>query len=303
MGPRPSNTGVYPCGPVTESPTLLHRWDWYRASVPASPQLVLLAIQKALEARDGVKGTLTPGRPRYSFKQAEIVSCASGHRVCEVLYGGQNPNPCVDASGESAQFVADILRENGTHYVSRGDVAVDRSAPGLFTAWTALALKLAKLHGLQCRVVSSPTDLDAGSTVYLGSRKSEVFLRVYERGKKVARDEGVAPDLMHLYRDAVRAELEFKPQKRLMKQALGSTAPEALWGVTVWLQDFAREAFAMNAEPINFRQRREADHERALRAVGTQYGRHLERLYRDCGYDDAQSFRTLRDYAGIPDHS
>lgn len=292
------NTGVYPHEPIPPRGASGSAFDWYRATVPAHPQLVLEALTEAVERDLGFEPTLHAGSPRWSFLRADMLCDRKGLRIAEVLHGGRNPNPSVESSGAMAPIVAGILRDRGTHYASRVDVAIDRAGPTLFREWRALCERLSMQYRLAMRVIEAPTDPDAGSTVYLGSRKSEVFLRVYEKGLKTAHDEGLA-QIPDEYRHWVRAEIEFKPDKKAAKHAAALMEPDVFWGITEWLAHFALEAFAMRAEPVNLRERRLSDHDRAMRWMADQYRSHLDRLWRDHGRDDAAAFRALRELAGI----
>lgn len=294
--PPTCNTGVYPPPPYLQPPGLAGRFDWYRASVPAHPELVLGGLLEAVERDMGSQAVVTAGHPRWSFLRASTVSDSNGHRIAEVLHGGRNPHPCVEASGEYAPFVADVLRAHGPHRVSRVDVAVDRAGPSLFMDLRALCERLSTRYGLQLRVIEAPTDPDAGRTVYLGSRKSEVFLRVYEKGLQVARLQGLAKPIPDDFRHWVRAELEFKPHHRSAKKVVATMDPKDLWGVSEWLADFAKEAFAMDCKTVSLRERRESDFDRAMRWMVHQYSAHLDKLADQCGGDPAAAWEALMAY-------
>jgi len=298
MAPAPPtcNTGVYPPSPHLQSAALGSRFDWYRASVPAHPELVLAGILEAVEHGKGYVPKIVPGRPRWSFLRSSIVADADGHRIAEVLHGGRNPLPCVEASGDYAPFVADALRARGPHRVSRLDVAIDRAGPDLYVDLRALCERLSTRYGLQLRVIEAPTDPDAGRTVYLGSRKSEVFLRVYEKGLQVARLQGLAKPIPDEFRHWVRAELEFKPHHRSAKKVVATMDPKEFWGISDWLADFATEAFAMDCTTVSLRERRESDFDRAMRWMVHQYSAHLDKLAEQCGGDPAAAWEALMAY-------
>jgi DNA relaxase NicK len=138
---------------------------------------------------------------------------------------------------------------------------------------------------------------DHGRTIYLGSRNSQVFLRIYEKGKKYAAELGIP--LTDELRNWIRVEVEFKPQNRKSKSLASILTPDAIWGTSAWLADFAQEAFAMEAERININQRRESDQQRALRFMGSQYGGHLRALLNDLDGDLTAFGAAIADLAGI----
>lgn len=240
------------------------------------------------------------GKPRWSFENARVIVSPKGHRLCEVLWGGRNPHPLVESSGENSEVVAAILRGNVSHTVSRIDVARDGRGPDLFEKMAQLCSELAVKYRIKHRAILAPTDPDAGGTIYLGSRKGTVFLRVYQKGLQIAEEMGLSGDqIPEELRHWVRAETEIKPQNKDAKQGFALVEPDAFWGAAEWLSEFSERALAMRPEPITFRQRKLSDHERALKWMAQQYRGHLERLLRDCGGDQAEAFSVLLDLANV----
>jgi DNA relaxase NicK len=203
----------------------------------------------------------------------------------------------VECKGEASPFVCGLLRNGFDHRPSRIDVAEDRNAKGLFHRLHRLSKRIAKRYGIQWRPDGDWGTPDAGRTIYLGSRASQVFVRIYEKGIKYARELGIP--LTDELRDWVRIEVEFKPQNPTSRKIARTIEPAAIWGSAAWLADFAQEAFAMEAERININQRRESDQQRALRFMGKQYGAHLEALLKDLDGDLMAFGAAIADLAGI----
>jgi hypothetical protein len=129
-------------------------------------------------------------------------------------------------------------------------------------------MAIAADHGLQLRKIGSPLDRTAGETVYIGSRSSTLFARIYEKGKaESAAYGGVGVDALEPW---VRCELEVKPQKD-MKAVAATMEPEAFWGCSDWTARLAQEAFAMTPEPIPFHPRRTGADDRAWACMLAQY--------------------------------
>ena len=61
----------------------------------------------------------------------------------------------------------------------------------------------------------------------------------------------------------------------------------------------AREVLSVPSEPVTIRERRESDYERALRFMGTQYAKHLKRLWDECQGDPCEFGRVVGAFAGI----
>ena len=118
---------------------------------------------------------------------------------------------------------------------------------------------------------------------------------------KRAQEEGrTGDDIYPDDRNAVRVELEFRPQKKPAKAAAATLAPDAIWGVSPWIAEFASEVFAMNVQPISISDRRESNRDRALRFAATQYRKHFADLLEDCGGDVALWGSTMLTLADIP---
>jgi hypothetical protein len=225
-----------------------------------------------------------------SYKFSEVFFAADDECLFTVYHGGHNPHPNVKASGGDAarrhadELAAAVRAEFPVHSVTRIDVATDRRGDGLYerseaamrAVWADQRAKGRRLKDDR-RGGSAPED---GSTYYLGSPASPLRVRLYEKGKERL---AVTGDPFWLdYLDLVRLELQVRPVKAAGKRAAASTEPEAFWGGSEWTRQVAQGVLAMSAEPIQLKAPRVPDHERALRAMYSQYGatllRHLELL-------------------------
>jgi hypothetical protein len=214
----------------------------------------------------GPNAVLTHGPGRFNYLHASTVTLGDD-RIATVLHGGPNGQPNVEASGEQAPALADLLRSKGPHRVTRCDVAVDLYGQGVYRQLEAIGLAIAEQHRLKSQRIHHPLNEHLGSTLYLGSRKSPLFARIYEKGKADAAKYG--------HQDAdldpwVRLELEVKPEKEM--KALASTLPpEAFWGCGVWTRQLAQEALSMTSEPIPFRPLRRSNNDLAYYHACEQY--------------------------------
>ena len=267
------NTGVHPPSPTVSAFAERCRFDWYRATVPAHPELLLDAL---LRLADG-QPTLEEGRGRFNYLRSATVA-VGGDRLATMLHGGSNGHPNVEASGERAPALAELLRSMGPHRVTRCDVAIDLYGPDVFEQMEQLAHSVATDAGIQLRKIATPLDRTAGETIYLGSRKSSLFGRIYEKGKA---DRAVYGDVgADALQSWVRCELEVKPEKD-MKAVAATMSPEAFWGCSEWTARLATEAFAMSPEPIPFHPRRTASDDRAFAFMCAQYRNLLRRRVDD----------------------
>jgi hypothetical protein len=213
------------------------------------------------------------GKGRFNYLHSRTIT-DGGDRVVTILHGGSNGHPNVEASGERSPGLASLLRAMGDHRVTRCDVAIDLYGADAFGLTEQLALSIAREERLQVRKVGSPLDRTAGETVYVGSRSSSLFVRIYEKGKaERAAYGGVGDDALEPW---VRCELEVKPQKD-MKAIASTMSPDAFWGCSAWTARLAQEAFAMSPEPVPFHPRRTASDDRAFQTMCAQYRNLLHR--------------------------
>lgn len=258
------------------------KFDWYRATVPAHHDL----LTDACMTLGGRYAQLEEGKGRFSYLHSRTIT-AAGDRVATILYGGQNVHPNVEASGNRAPALADMLRAAGPHRVTRCDVAIDLYGDGLFDQLSDLASAIAGEYRLGLRRISNPIDRTAGDTVYIGSRKSVVFARIYEKGK--ADRAAYSVDEAEALAGWVRCELEVKPEKE-MKARAATVQPDEFWGISAWTAHLAKEALNMSPDPLPFHPRRLASDERAYRFSVQQYRAVYQRLCADRFGGDRQAF-------------
>ena len=294
--PPYSNRGVYPPIPHTHAPT----FDCYNATVFAHYSEIMDHLEQAL-LDAGFDTQRSDGPPIKFYARNSLLTDRTGYRLLQVRSGGSNPHPFVECKGPQSVPVAQALREQFRHRPARIDSAFDRAAPGLFGRMVDLSAAFERKYGLKRNFAgASPEHPNRGTTVYLGSRKAMVFVRIYQKGLQIAEEQGLAPEaISDELRNWVRIELEFKPQKRPAKEAAAQLDPVGCWGVSQWICDFAMQALSVEAERVNVIQRRVSDHDRALRFMAQQYRSHLDQLLHDCKGDYAAAMAVLVDLADL----
>jgi hypothetical protein len=165
------------------------------------------------------------------------------------------------------------------------DACVDFERPGAFESLLAPVLDVKERHDLYGEKRGDWDKPDLGRTMYLGSPKSAVRARLYEKGKQ--------PEYRHLGRfDLVRLEVQVRPAKEA-KEAYSQLAPAEVWGASRWTRDLA--ALAIDAQvaphPASSVTRR-PDLEERLAWIARQAGPTLLELLQDCGSWDMVG-RTL----------
>ena len=260
------------------------RFDYYRCS-PRADLMELLSVLE-YELADAFGPIRRGERPpvRYYAEGVEFLD-ATDNAVCSVLWGGRNARPNVLASGSSAHVVAGIVRREWWHQPSRLDSKLDLLAPGMFDTLREATRVFAGRWNIGRYTVFND-DRDKGDTIYLGSRTSQVYVRLYQPGLKRAQEDGrVAGDILQDERDTVRIELEFKPQNARAKARAATVSPVECWAVSRWSADLLEELLAMNVTPISVAMRRESNRDRALRFMCDQYRVHLLGLLEEHGGD------------------
>lgn len=295
--PPIANRGVYPVVGGVPVP----QFDWYGATVCAPHTVLLDVIEQAL--LDAGEDTIrADGGKVRRYAAITFITDRKGRKLAAVKHGGAYPFPHFEAEGDASPAVAEAVRAmDALHKPTRIDSAVDQTRPGLFDELHQVARRLEEKYRLQLNYAGAAVDNDQrGTTIYLGSRKSQVFLRIYQKGLQLAEQQGLLPDeIPPEMLNWVRAEIVFRPEKQPSKAFAAHCSPDEVWGVSAWTRDFAMASLSIKAERVKMNQRRESDHERALRHMALQYRSHLHRLLVECGGDYSEAMAVLVDLAGL----
>lgn len=254
---------------------LVPAFDWYQASVPIEPEALVREVHAAMP--EGIQRL--SGKGFNSFRHRVDLADSDGEVYACVQFGGVNPHPNVKSTGSHAPFLAQFLRHDfPDHRVSRLDVCLDYQGDGAFDD----TIRIMTSVGKECRLRGEriiPDDLDDGSTYYLGAPSSALRVRCYEKGKQLFRE--TRDPVWKQFFDWTRLELQVRPQKKFKAEA-ALMEPAEFWGCAYWTRQIAAGALGMNAEPVQMKPSRIADHERAMCALTSQYGptilRQIEKL-------------------------
>ena len=231
MNPHGSNRGVRwqdsavsgrPDGSADPAPNPpgVH-FDYYAATIHGhSPGAVLGPLWEAFP-----DASHSCGRGRHGYTDCYTLSVA-GERVCDVLSGGTIGVHVVSSGSASAEIATLLRTVYPDHRVTRADGAIDRVEAGGFDRVSGDLLRFAEAAGLTINQMGDWTRGQA-RTLYVGSRKSPVFLRVYEKGWKESGDP-----------DWYRIEVEVKP-KGDARRDVARMSPFELFGTSRWLSDAA----------------------------------------------------------------
>jgi len=256
------------------------KFDAYAASVPVSVEL----LRQTLENEFGAAAKCRPVKPMNSYSQAIAwVHEETSEAAAVMMWGGVNPHPHVSVQSDRSIALAELLRRvHPAHRVARLDVCVDMVGDELFDecfrAMAEVSSEFPRLKGK--RVLGD--DPEDGTTYYLGTRGSALYVRLYEKDKQLVKITGDPVWRSPPFRGWTRLELEVRPEKAF-KSAAAYLAPDAFWGCSPWTRALAGRILALHPEPISMKPTRIADHERAMRALAAQYGTTLRRHYERAG--------------------
>lgn len=252
-------------------------FDWYRAGINDSPDYILGVLQDGFDLSD-----IQHSRPHHGYTNAADI-VRGDHRLCSVMWGGNTGDRImIEASGSNASPAASVIRSEWPHhYLLRADVAIDIDMPKAWDSLYGMATGLADKYGLSCKHIGDYHRAINGRTVEVGSRKSPVMMRVYEKGIERRVNAGYT----HLSNDLVRVETEIKPAKAPERIHCATLSPVELMGCAEFTTDAAKLLLGESVRRVTGlnRLKRPSDRERALAHMVNQYGKHLDSLLDELG--------------------
>ena len=266
-------------------------FDWYQCSLPNDPSDVIGAAENWFRKESQMCVQIRPAVPQAPYKTAvELYSEYPSHEVsfCTVHYGGTNDRMMFRSTSDRAEKGARFIRECfPEHQVSRLDAAIDfDEGPDWFMTLADWLIEYAN-NSSPRMTLDFRGDWSQGRngrTLYVGTRKSAVYIRLYEKGVKEIQEGNVAASP-----DWVRFEAEIKPEKKPGKIALASMTPSECFGTAKILARFADVVCGAQVEPVKITKvHRMKDHDRAMAHLAHQYGDVL--LEQMSLYPDAEEF-------------
>lgn len=214
----------------------------------------------------------TKGQNSYPFMDIVEVSIQDkGESSFRCRYGAtnrQNMFLSIACNGWLSEYLKVALKNLGVPYwITRVDIAIDFQ--GDFESYYRLCSEFRKKRGVKSSTVGDWEDGEDGRTYYIGSRKSESYIRLYEKGKERACRgiEGVPPDLLRL-------ELEFKPTK-LKREIVNDFDPVHILSLSKIGTDIFNLITDFGIEPLKIDYTREDDTFVTLSHAVTQYKRYF----------------------------
>lgn len=255
------------------------RCDWYSATVDATPDDLISCFLNHFDATSHDLPIAHNG-----FTHAVEIAHADA-RVAVVSWGGVNVRPSVVSSGAASQSIMEYLHSSflGKHSVSRFDSAVDCVSASAFSDITAMVFSILEEHSFPGVVpgISQVGDWIHGKarTLYVGSRNSRTFLRIYEKtAERLAAGDHNVPE------NWVRVELEYKPTNKAEKQRASRLSPDDCWRASAWTRLVFAELCDSDLPtqlPVPIRQ--PSTRFRAISAMIRQYSNTLDSIRQDIG--------------------
>lgn len=246
------------------------RFDWYSATIQDSSERVVNSLM------EGLGGQVKRVRGMHGYTSGHEIS-KDGEILARVQSGGFNGAPNAWASGDLTDAFVSKVRSQWPldHHVTRMDSAVDFTSAGCWDKLSTEALNVADQENLRVGMAGDFHRGVEGRTLYIGSRKSQTFVRLYEKGRQVL---DASPDLLgKVSADWVRLEAVVRPVEAGRHRAAVCTPSEA-WGFSRTTRVVSQRLLKISPPVFNMREHRRSDDEKALNQMVLQYGRILNRI-------------------------
>lgn len=263
-------------------------FDWMGCTIEEYPGVIVDACMTLPGAYD-----IRRGRGMNNYRERAAIIDVDGEVIASVLHGGSNGAPHAFASGDASPAFTDLVRSTWAdrHRVTRLDTAQDvRTDFGTARAELQAFARQKSLKG-HSQLPDDPID---GGSYNIGAPSSSVRLRLYEKGKQLAK---LARSTEGYHLDTVRYELQVRPVRE-GKLTAARLSPDQAWGVTPWAREIAQTHLAAYPDRVVMQRRLPTSFERTHRAMLDQYGAHLRDLLASAGSTCAFGEQLALDLAG-----
>lgn len=255
-------------------------FDWYQATVRASVDDVLAGCFAL-----GEGAFLSHGRGPHGYATSTTIKSADGD-LGMVWHGGTHALPHVVFTGEGAQAGAEFIRASfPDHAVTRLDSREDFGGEGVFDRLQPVLVGVAEARRIKVDTRGDHLLTMEGRTVYLGSTKSPVRLRMYDKAAELRAKFAASPDrLAAIPEHLTRLEAQVRPETREARARAATLDPLAVFGCSAWLRDVWHGVVGLEVDPVQVtKPYRQSDHDRAKAYMLAQYGGVLREMFQDLG--------------------
>lgn len=156
--------------------------DWLSFTMRQSDNGALFDIPYFVPGLDCKEAT-----PHFGYRRAVQYECgllimydgAAENMGAHYQYSGKTLN-ALRASGVTIQEIL-AFHDDNRHKCTRCDLAIDIRNDGLFELELSAAIAAGKRHGTAKNISEVRSLTDQGRTVYVGSRSSDIFCRIYNK--------------------------------------------------------------------------------------------------------------------------
>lgn len=254
-------------------------FDWYQATVELDYSAVVQAIQDRFSGMMDVQNV----KPLFGYQNAVRMTLGSFYDVL-VMWGlsGNSVDTFIQFTSANAIWGADFVKDLGCPFrVSRADGALDLENAGVWDEIYSLAVGIADEHGLRIYQAGDYHRGIDGRTLYLGSPKSELQVRIYEKGKQ-PENRGLGKE------NWVRIEVVSRPSSR-NKSRIAALEPHELFGCSKWSRALYQRITSRSIPRVNTIgwSRKDSDLDIKVENMLRQYGKLILSLRDSYGADGA----------------
>lgn len=210
------------------------------------------------------------GYPKYGYEKAvHLVRGSTKHMFIQSGGSAVGTGTYTSANGHFANMFFDWLVKNKIQYqLIRADVKIDLDGKEYFMQLANMLKKVALNHRLKTSCMGDWVQTNTGRTLYVGSRTSPVYCRLYEKGHQYS----FASDL-------VRLEFEIKPKKQA-RHELARLPPSEFLNINRWVTELIAMMTQSQIKQSDLKLgtiHAPSDHERALAHLIKQYQKTLKK--------------------------
>lgn len=233
-------------------------FDFYNANIDSNYENLVERIAKDLDL------DIERARPKYGYEKAvSLVRGTTKHMLIQSGGEAVGTGTYCSANGAFSNEFYNWLVFNKIEYqLIRADVKIDLDGKEYFMQIANMLKKVALNHRLKTSCMGDWVQTNTGRTLYVGSRQSPVYCRLYEKGHQLS----YASNL-------VRLEFEIKPKKQARLELSHQQAKNFL-NVNRWVSELISMMTQSTIEPSDLKLGTvylPSDHDKALAHLIKQY--------------------------------
>lgn len=236
----------------------MSEFDFYTVSVDQHYQSLLSRIASDLDL------DIEKGYPKFGYEQCvNLVRGSTTHMI--IQWGGAavgTATYCSATGHFSNKFFSWLVDNKIDYQLIRADIKIDFDGAEYFMQLANLLKKVALNHRLKTSCMGDWIQTNTGRTLYVGSRQSPVYCRLYEKGHQA----DYASNL-------VRLEFEVKPKKQA-RTGLACMPASHFLTVNAWVSELVSMMSQSTVNPSDLKVGTvyaPSDHENALAHMIKQY--------------------------------